>query len=243
MPIPECLHWPFCPGVFIAVLAFVAAAVAFRKDPGRTERAAWVFLFLALMCGEVWMMSIDRAKNNQIIGEEMSRFDENLNMLTGGDSFPRLELLSPYPPNGELLPTVLIQGNYPLHTTWMRLVDMRAFGQFKAKNKPPYSFQRVLTAGATVLTLGDLAPNSQMPLSNLHIDDKSDKFYTVQFGAMNGNWREVLHLRWVEGQWQEAIEVFDDLPGGKMGKVRFSHVSDQYPRVNGMVDWGVSWGE
>jgi len=53
-------HWPFCPGVFIAILAFVAAAVMFRKDPGPREKAIWVFVFLFLMVGEIWMMSKDR---------------------------------------------------------------------------------------------------------------------------------------------------------------------------------------
>jgi hypothetical protein len=59
----KCLRWPFCPGVFIAILAFVAAAVTFRKEPGTREKAVWVFVFLALMCAEVWMMGIDRQDN------------------------------------------------------------------------------------------------------------------------------------------------------------------------------------
>lgn len=57
--LPECLHWPFCPGFFIAILAFLAATVTFRKDPRPRERAAWIFSFLILMVGEVWMMSKD----------------------------------------------------------------------------------------------------------------------------------------------------------------------------------------
>src|SRR5579864_675685 len=108
----ECLRWPFCPGVFIAALAFVAAVAAFRKDPSQPERIGWTILFFVLMFGEVWMVSKDRIKNNQIIDAEMSRLDENLNMLTGGDSFPRLELWSPGQPNGELAPFVLVKGNY-----------------------------------------------------------------------------------------------------------------------------------
>src|SRR5258706_12792508 len=58
--LPKCLHWPFCPGVFIAILAVMAAAVTFRENPGTREKAAWTFVFLGLMCAEVWMMSIDR---------------------------------------------------------------------------------------------------------------------------------------------------------------------------------------
>lgn len=58
--LPKCLHWPFCPGVFIAILAVVAAAATFRKEPRTSEKAFWIFVFLGLMCAEVWMMGIDR---------------------------------------------------------------------------------------------------------------------------------------------------------------------------------------
>jgi hypothetical protein len=59
-----CLHWPFCPGVFIAILGFMAAAVTFREKPGPREKAVWIFVFLLLMCGEVWMMGLDRDKHD-----------------------------------------------------------------------------------------------------------------------------------------------------------------------------------
>jgi hypothetical protein len=61
--LPKCLHWPFCPGVFIAILAFVAAAVTFREKPGKREKAVWTFIFVGLMGAEVWMMGIDRQAN------------------------------------------------------------------------------------------------------------------------------------------------------------------------------------
>ena len=61
--LPKCLHWPFCPGVFIAILAVVAAAVTFRERPSQREKAAWICVFLGLMCAEVWMMGIDRQAN------------------------------------------------------------------------------------------------------------------------------------------------------------------------------------
>lgn len=62
--VPECLHWPFCPGVFIAILAFLAAVVAFR-DPGRKEKGIWTVVFLGLMSAEVWMMGADRNLNEK----------------------------------------------------------------------------------------------------------------------------------------------------------------------------------
>jgi hypothetical protein len=57
-----CLHWPFCPGVFIAILAVVAVVVTFRLTPDTTrrEKAFWIIVCFVLMLGEIWMMSRDR---------------------------------------------------------------------------------------------------------------------------------------------------------------------------------------
>lgn len=43
----------------------MAAAVTFRHEPTRREKAIWVFVFLLLMCSEVWMMSKDRYQHDK----------------------------------------------------------------------------------------------------------------------------------------------------------------------------------
>lgn len=57
---PECLHWPFCPGVFIGILGFFAAVITFWERPPRPVKGTCVALFFVLMCCEVWMISEDR---------------------------------------------------------------------------------------------------------------------------------------------------------------------------------------
>jgi hypothetical protein len=85
--LPDCLRWPFCPGVFIAVLAFVAAAVTFRKDPAPREKAIWIFAFLVLMVAEVWMMGKDRYAHDLAEREAQEtaqgRFDLTMQRMEG----------------------------------------------------------------------------------------------------------------------------------------------------------------
>jgi hypothetical protein len=59
-------HWPFCPGVFIGILGFVAVVVTFRLTPDtkKGEKVFWVILCFGLMWGEIWMMSKDRDKHD-----------------------------------------------------------------------------------------------------------------------------------------------------------------------------------
>jgi hypothetical protein len=54
------LHWPFLPGVFIAILGFWAAAMTFWEKPPKLVKAGATFVFFVLMCLEIWMLGIDR---------------------------------------------------------------------------------------------------------------------------------------------------------------------------------------
>jgi hypothetical protein len=60
-----CLHWPFCPGVFIAFMGLLAAAVTFWKDPPRPIKAICVLVFFVLTICEIWMMSKDRYAHDE----------------------------------------------------------------------------------------------------------------------------------------------------------------------------------
>jgi hypothetical protein len=62
-----CLHWPFCPGVFIAFLAVAAVIVTFRLTPETTkgEKAIWIIVSFLLMFGEICMLSKDREAHDK----------------------------------------------------------------------------------------------------------------------------------------------------------------------------------
>lgn len=82
--LPKCLHWPFCPGVFIAVLAVVAGAVTFWEHPPRWVKSISIFVFLMLMCGEVWMMSKDRERNDSDQAEARAASEDNFREIGNG---------------------------------------------------------------------------------------------------------------------------------------------------------------
>jgi hypothetical protein len=80
-------HWPFCPGVFIAILGVVAVILTCRLTPETKtrEKVLWIITCFALMFSEIWMMSKDRdahdASENKARGEEASQ-SAKLDLLT-----------------------------------------------------------------------------------------------------------------------------------------------------------------
>lgn len=72
--------------MFIALLAFATAVVAFRIDKARkAEKIGWVAIFFMFVVGEIWMISIDRTAHDteqaEARAEQLSRFSEIANGL------------------------------------------------------------------------------------------------------------------------------------------------------------------
>ncbi len=208
--LPKCLHWPFCPGVFIAILAFLAAAVTFR-DPGRTEKAAWTLVFLALMSGEVWMMGIDRQANeNQQeearkaqlkgfsdIGDgikaSIAESDRNfaatiggmnqvLQNLTGGDSFG---FVVPQPGNEQIPLLVWNHGDHPLSGVTITIAHTQEPDWGSSFFKPIF--------------IGTIGPHDHAPVPVFLVPTPEEKSgqdsYWIMISAQNGTVSESLFLR------------------------------------------------
>src|SRR5258708_3846789 len=80
----KCLHWPFCPGVFIAILAVVAGTVTFWEHPPRWFKAISVCVFLLLMSAEVWMMSVDRERSDSDQAAARTASENNFRAIANG---------------------------------------------------------------------------------------------------------------------------------------------------------------
>lgn len=213
--LPKCLHWPFCPGVFIAILAFVAAAMTFRKDPGPRERAIWIFLFLGLMSAEVWMMSLDRETNenqqqqardaqlkgfNEIgdgikgaIAESdrnfaatIGRTNQVLQSITGGDSFAFLVPQTHAVTANGLPLAIHNDGKYMLTG-----VTVTVWG--------PHVFEFINPFDIAPFYVGTLSPGERrtigLSLKPL-VDEKHDEdSYWIRIAAQNFTADQILNIR------------------------------------------------
>jgi hypothetical protein len=259
--LPECMHWPFCPGVFIAILAFVAAAVTLRKEPGPREKAIWLFVFLGLMCAEVWMMSKDRTSNVakeketrqaeiasfKAIGDgiqtsnansqsqfaiTLSRFKQNIDTITGGSSFCYLAV------GADGNQTFVHSGDFPLAGVTARIVDMQKWNQM-LKNNPHPSMKEFLSADTNV-ALGDIPPHTAIPKFGLVQLVGAERDFNIFFNARNGFWTQELRLKLIDGKWQTASRVTRLEVGSKKktpDKI-FERIDKGFPlNAKGEVDW------
>ncbi len=209
---PKCLQWPFCPGVFIAILAFLAAAVTFRKDPGPRERAVWIFVFLGLMSAEVWMMGIDRnanetkerkAEQTQLQGfsdigdgikAAIAESDRNFNAtigktnqvllnITGGKSFG---YIVPQFGGGEVAPLIVWNhGDQPLSGVTITIARTQDPNWGNAFYQPIF--------------IGTIGPHDHAPVPgflNLRFEEKSGMDnYWIMISAQNGTVSQSLTFR------------------------------------------------
>jgi hypothetical protein len=255
--LPECLHWPFCPGVFIAILAFLAAFVTFREPRG-TEKAIWTLVFLALMCAEVWMMSADRTENNrkqkdtrdaeiasfkaiadgiqtsittsqQQFAATMSGINQNTKTVTGGDSFCFI------PPTSFLRReplAVVPRGRYPLYNVSVEILDIHKFASALKEQKD--SDREALSKAKLDYPIGSLIPGTFTELPNfISLEGLQNLDYRITFTALNGFWQQEIKLRLIDGHWVTATQV-----SRPSDKILFEKVDKDFPRdKNGKVDW------
>ncbi len=250
--LPKCLHWPFCPGIFIAVLAVIAAIVTFREKPKTWEKAAWTFIFLGLMSLEVWMMSIDRdaneareraAEQTQLkgftdIGEgikasiaesdrnfaaTMGRTNKVLDNITGGDSFA---YVSPQNFSGDQFPGVVWNnGEQALSGLTLTIAHT---------SEPDWGW-----AFFKPIFIGTIGPHEHAPIPNFIFQPKADPKtgqdnYWIMLSAQNGTASQSIYFRRDRknlANWAYSFQVSKQIPSEKPQKEKIMLKSSTTPRV------------
>ena len=164
-----------------------------------------------------------REKNDQIIVLQQ----ENLNAVTGGDSFVEMRLLE----LGQELqapttPAFFNRGKYPLYDVTARIVDLDL-------RIIPTDSDAIRKLMGLAVNIGELAPNQ--PFSNmqpLSHSAESDINYNIFYSARNGHWTQFLRMKWTESGWSVANRIEQN------GKDVLVEVSPDFPKLaNGEPDW------
>jgi len=237
--------WHPWPGFFVLILGAIVAVVPFVVDPPFSKRAKafWVLGITVLTSLEIISLKLgdddSKAKFESLLG----RFDETLNTMTGGDSWPYIDMVE-YPLGGHTplhVPRLIVRGNHPLRGVQLRVIDFRNEREALAASPQITAANFFANQFAAITQLGDIATGDGghlLPwLSGIDTGPSGDKRYFVEILALNGSWREDLQYIWRDGKWEHAIRVIElaDNKGNTTVKIKGDvDVSSGF----GVVDWG-----
>jgi hypothetical protein len=238
-------EWHAPPGAWIAILALFGVLVPLlRKDIGPREKALWTIVMFLLVWFEIRSLNQESQrqqqqfqtiangltdaiqKSQQQFDVTVSRINQNISAVTGGDSFCYFVFTR----NG--VPTIVHVGNYTLYDLTARFENVDA----------PIDFSAVALKRDT-FSAGNLPPNTVQPMLGSTIaassPDKHD--LNIFFEARNGFWTEEYHAVLVNGRWVDAIRIFRQIlpPHQKDIKI-FERVDKDFPRrSDGSIDWTI----
>jgi hypothetical protein len=155
----------------------------------------------------------------------------NIKTVTGGDSYCYVEFANRAPDDSSMLLMAVHRGHYPLRDVRARMVDEAL--------RPSES---ALARSETQISIGDLAVGQAASLGWRQLKGPDRFNFLLQFSALNGSWDELIHLRMVKGEWQQAVKVFRYVivQKGKLSREKLLFApppSTDYPLVNGKVGW------
>jgi len=266
----KAIDWHPWPGLFIAALGFLGVLVPLVRDlskMGRREKAAWTVLMFVLLVLDVRSLKLASAEVEKDRKDQNDRFndiatglkaaidndqrqfaatmaamkglvilgDESIKNITGGDSFCYLTITNVG------TPIVSHVGRYQLSGVQIRIVDIIRFKRLAELNQlsPRSTADVILEPGALAVGQAWIDQAIRIQFSN---PDKAD--FNIFFTARNGTWDELLRMRRINGQWEQAIRVDVEVrPKDDTGRITykkvFEPVSEKFPKsdLSADSDW------
>lgn len=164
----------------------------------------------------------------QLLSELETKTKNMINHISGGDSFPWLQIgmIDHVSDQGMLM--AIHNGDHPLYDVSVRIVDLNIF-QLISKNLTLSNLQMC----DTNIDIGNLIPGHSKILSSWKIAHSPMQDYNIFFSARNGRFTQLVRLRKINGQWLVATKVTD-----QNDKVIHEQIDQHFPRNNnGMVVW------
>jgi hypothetical protein len=160
---------------------------------------------------------------------------ENIADVTGGDSY--CFVVATPTDIGEFRFYASVVGSSPLHNIFTEMVDRDVAKTFFAQKTLSFNDIPRFTTYFPELPFLSVSTAQGGPSARLvgavPIGSGERRNLSFNFSAINGMWHQDLILQHVNGQWLQASRV-KDIDGVH---IRRTDVPDNFPRVNGQVDW------
>jgi hypothetical protein len=200
----------FGPALIIALGALIATSGGFWQAVRQSNSSALL-----------------NAKNDEIIRLQ----SENVNIITGGESFAEMGLMAPsLGPSTPNIPAFIHHGNYPLYDVTANVVDLNVFLSIESVDGDIDNSKKLM---GTNIRIGEMNPGlSVSGFQQLSHESNSDINFDIFFTGRNGTWNQSLRMKWNGNGWSRANRI------ERNGKELLVEVSPDFPRKSdGTVYW------
>jgi hypothetical protein len=150
-----------------------------------------------------------------------SATDRMINNVTGGNSFPYIQIAIDGGKNSGRL-VVIHNGEYPIYDLVIRMVDVNKFtalvGNLNLNN---------IKTTESIFDVGNMTPGHASIMGSWSTTEESSQDYNIFFVARNGAFTQQLRLRKVNGEWLRATRV-TRRNGNELDEV-FQKVDEGFP--------------
>lgn len=162
----------------------------------------------------------------------MSGIQENIDTVTGGKTFC-LVIVSPIENKFSFFISTI--GKAPLHGVTVQMVDVDLMKKLVG-GKPSVSLEEINRYMFDFPSIPFLASGAGRTLTFVLMDERNSRNFNFNFSSLNGNWSEIVKLRRVHGQWEQAEKIIR-MAKLNQWKTMYSYSTPHYPKTNGKVDW------
>lgn len=152
--------------------------------------------------------------------------EELIGNLTGGDSFPMIQMTSI---NGDINTGQLIavnQGSYPLYDVTVQVANLTSL------RKDSNDFTSAIWNHNTFIEIGNINPSQAVHLQKLQLLNDPDQSYNLFFIARNGSFIQQLRMRKINGKWLSATRVI------KKNDTLYEKIDEHFPiHNNNNINW------
>lgn len=163
----------------------------------------------------------------ELLGQLESKTNEMIGHISGGNSFPWLQIgqINHSSDTGVLV--VIHEGEHPLYDVNAQIVDLVKFEQIKQN----LSLENRNFAD-TDIYVGNMIPLHARMLRQWKIESCPEQSYNIFFTARNGSFTQLLRLKKINGTWISATIV------KKNDEVLHEEVHENFPRdLDGKICW------
>ena len=189
-------------GVLVAIMGLVVAAVTFRREPERTEKACWIALMIVLLVAEIRNLYIahaeQTAKLETISGDpttSVPRINKAVKNVTGGNSYTYLvAMMGPRPP---FLLAVQVVGENPVSNV---SADLQQISGTDSSSRQ----LQLRSVHSVALGSDSFGPGITLTKEFIHQPGR----YVAKVVSRNGDITEQIDIaQCSDGSWSQAIKM------------------------------------